>query len=156
MARDSQFIKDIPNMSKEKATKCLIYGLIIAIIFALVISTSISIGGFADEWQTMSNYQNQMGYWDGLYGYGEYLQNQVGIQNVHNILEFQTVIFVNIAQIGLSFGLIFMVIAFVSFATNDSMDEKARHISLVLAGLILLIVIFSLFFTNVGVQIIYT
>lgn len=151
----NNFIKEVPNMSQEKATKCLIYGLIIAVVFGLIMSTSTSLGGFATQWQTMANYQNLMGYWDGLYGYGEYQQNLVAIQNVKNILVFQAVIFINISRFGVSLGLIFLIIGFISFATNDSIDEKARHISLVLGGLILMIFVLSLFFTNVGVVVQY-
>ena len=154
MARES-IIKEIPNMSKEKATKCLIYGLIIAVIFGLIMTTSMSLGGWATNWKNMADYQNQMGYWDGLYSYGEYIQNGVAIQNINNILVFQPIIVVNIARFGISLGLIFMVIGFISFAVNDSIDEKARHISLILGGLVLLLFVFSLFFTNVGVTINY-
>jgi len=150
------FFKSLPSMSKEKATKYLIYGLIISIIFSLIVATSMSIAGNANAWLTYANYQNQIGYWEGLYGYSEYQQNLIANQNTRNFMAYQNVIFVNIARVGINIGLILMLIGFIGFATNEKLDEKTRHISLTLAGLILLIVMLSLFFTNVTMNITYT
>ncbi len=156
MARGEQFFKDLANMSKEKATKCLIYGLIISIIFSMIVATSMSIAGNALAWKTLADYQNQIGYWNGAYGYSEYVQNSVDINNIRYWMEFQNVIVVNIARIGINIGLILMVIGFIGFATNESLDERTRRVSLTLAGLILLIVMMSLFFSGVLIQITYT
>jgi hypothetical protein len=156
MGRADQFFRDIPTMPKEKATKSIIYGLLIAIIFSLIMATSMSIAGNAATWQTWADYQNNMGFWDGIYGYSEWQRNGVAIQDMRNWMAWQNVIFGNLAKIGVSIGLLLIVIGFIGFAVNDQLDEKTRQISLVLAGVILFIVMMSLFFQNVAVVIQYT
>ena len=52
----------LPVMNKEKATKFLIYGLLVAIIFGTILMISTSIADNAYTWLLLENQQNEMNY----------------------------------------------------------------------------------------------
>jgi hypothetical protein len=66
-------------------------------------------------------------------------------------MEYQVIIVGNIARIGVSVGLFFIVVAFLSFALNDKFDEKSRRIYLILAGAILFVIMVTTFFSQIAI-----
>lgn len=143
----------LPMMDKERATKFLIYGLLVAIIFGTVLMISKSIADNAYTWFLLESQQNEMNYMQGLYGYNDYIVKAERANLIYYWMEYQVVIIGNIARIGVNIGMFFIAIAFSSFALNDKFDEKARRIYLVLAGLILFVIIFTTFFSQISVQV---
>ena len=143
----------LPLNDKEKATKFLLYGLLTAIIFGTILMTSKTIADNASTWQNLDNQQNEMNYMEGVYGYNDYIERLERTALIRYWMEYQEVIVGNIARIGVNVGLIFIMIAFVSFALNDSLDERTKRICLVLAGLILFVVMFTTFFSGIAVYI---
>jgi len=143
----------IPMMDKQRATKFLIYGLLVAIIFGTILMISKSISDYAYTWLLLENQQNEMNYMQGLYGYNDYIVKLERANLISLWMEFQVVIVGNIARIGVNVGMFFIAIAFLSFALNDKFDEKSRRIYLILAGLILFVIIFTTFFSQISVQV---
>ena len=143
----------LPVMNKEKATKFLMYGLLVAIIFGTILMISKSIGDYASTWLLLENQQNEMNYMQGLYGYNDYIVKIERANLIRYWMEYQVVIVGNIARIGVSVGLFFIVIAFMSFALNDKFDEKSRRIYLILAGTVLFIMIITTFFSQIVVMV---
>jgi hypothetical protein len=143
----------LPIMDKEKATKFLIYGLLVAIIFGTILMISKSISDNAYTWFLIESQQNEMNYMQGLYGYNDYIEKIERATLLYYWMDFQVVIVGNIARIGVNIGLFFIVIAFFSFALNDQFDEKSRRIYLILAGAILFIIMVTTFFSQIAVQI---
>ena len=143
----------IPMMDKQRATKFLIYGLLVAIIFGTILMISKSISDYAYTWLLLENQQNEMNYMQGLYGYNDYIVKLERANLISLWMEFQVVIVGNIARIGVNVGMFFIAIAFLSFALNDKFDEKARRIYLILAGLILFVIIFTTFFSQISIQV---
>jgi site-specific recombinase len=143
----------LPLDSKEKALKFLIYGLLTAIIFGTILMISKTIAGNASIWQALDNQQNEMNYMQGVYGYNDYIERLEKTALIAYWMQYQVVIFGNIARIGVNIGLIFIMIAFVSFALNDKLDERFRRISLTLAGVILFVVMFTTFFSNISIDV---
>ena len=143
----------LPMMDKERATKFLIYGLLVAIIFGTVLMISKSIADNAYTWFLLESQQNEMNYMQGLYGYNDYIVKAERANLIYYWMEYQVVIIGNIARIGVNIGMFFIAIAFASFALNDKFDEKSRRIYLVLAGLILFVIIFTTFFSQISVQV---
>jgi hypothetical protein len=141
----------LPVMSKEKATKFLIYGLLVAIIFGTILMISKSIADNASVWLSLENQQNEMNYMQGLYGYNDYIVKIERALLIRYWMEYQVIILGNIARIGVNVGLFFIVVAFLSFALNDKFDEKSRRIYLVLAGAILFVIMLTTFFTQIAV-----
>ncbi|NHJ21584.1 MAG: hypothetical protein EAX91_11620 [Candidatus Lokiarchaeota archaeon] len=151
--RKRSIIEMLPMMDKERATKFLIYGFIVAIIFGTILMISKSIADNAYSWFLLESQQNDMNYMAGLYGYNDYIVKAERADLIYRWMEYQVVIVGNVARIGVNIGMFFIAIAFLSFALNDKFDEKARRIYLVLAGLILFVIIFTVFFSQISVQI---
>ena len=141
----------LPVMSKERATKFLIYGLLVAIIFGTILMISKSIADNASIWLSLENQQNEMNYMQGLYGYNDYIVKIERALLIRYWMEYQVIIVGNIARIGVNVGLFFIVIGFLSFALNDKFDEKSRRIYLILAGAILFVIMVTTFFSQIAI-----
>ena len=143
----------LPVMNKEKATKFLMYGLLVAIIFGTILMISKSIADNASTWLSLENQLNEMNYMQGLYGYNDYIIKVERALLIRYWMEYQVIIVGNIARIGVNVGLFFIVVAFLSFALNDKFEEKSRRIYLVLAGAILFVIMITTFFTQIAVMV---
>ncbi len=143
----------LPVMNKERATKFLIYGLLIAIIFGTILMISKSIADNAATWLSLENQQNEMNYMQGLYGYNDYIVKAERAILIRYWMEYQVIILGNISRIGVNVGMFFIAIAFLSFALNDKFDEKTRRIYLILAGVILFVIMVTTFFSQIVVQV---
>jgi len=143
----------LPMMDKQRATKFLIYGLLVAIIFGTLLMISKSIADNAYTWFLLENQQNEMNYMQGLYGYNDYIVKLERANLIYYWMEYQVVIVGNVARIGVNIGMFFIAIGFLSFALNDKFDEKSRRIYLILAGLILFVIIVTTFFSQISVQV---
>ena len=149
--RKVSLVDMLPVMSKEKATKFLIYGLLVAIIFGTILMISKSIADNASVWLSLENQQNEMNYMQGLYGYNDYIVKIERALLIRYWMEYQVIIFGNIARIGVNVGLFFIVVGFLSFALNDKFDEKSRRIYLILAGAILFVIMLTTFFSQIAI-----
>ena len=149
--RKVSLVDMLPVMSKEKATKFLIYGLLVAIIFGTILMISKSIADNASVWLSLENQQNEMNYMQGLYGYNDYIVKIERALLIRYWMEYQVIIVGNIARIGVNVGLFFIVIGFLSFALNDKFDEKSRRIYLILAGAILFVIMLTTFFSQIAI-----
>jgi len=152
--RKSGFLVDsIPLLDKRKAMKFIVYGLIAAILFGLIMMISRSIAQNAGTWESLANQENEMNYWNGLYGYNDYIQNEQNIDRIRYWMEYQDAIFMNIARVGVNIALVFILIGFLSFAVTENIDERTRRIYLIIAGTILLLIMFTTFFGSVFVSV---
>ncbi|MHA1471541.1 MAG: hypothetical protein ACTSQW_00420 [Promethearchaeota archaeon] len=149
--RKVSLIDMLPVMNKERATKFLIYGLLVAIIFGTILMISKSIADNATVWLNLENQQNEMNYMQGLYGYNDYIVKAERAILIRYWMEYQVIIVGNIARIGVNVGMFFIAIAFLSFALNDKFDEKSRRIYLILAGTILFVIMITTFFSQIAV-----
>ncbi len=143
----------LPLLDKNRAAKFIIYGLIIAILFGLMMMISRSIADNAGQWAALLNQENNISYWNGVYGYNDYIERQQEILRIQYWMAYQDVIFMNIARVGVNVGLIFVLIGFLSFAINDKIDENTRKISLIIAGLVLFIMMFTTLFSSISVSV---
>lgn len=146
-------VDSIPLLDKRKAMKFIVYGLIAAILFGLIMMISRSIAQNAGTWENLANQENEMNYWNGLYGYNDYIQNQENIDRIRYWMEYQDAIFMNIARVGINIALVFILIGFLSFAVTENIDERTRRIYLIIAGMILLLIMFTTFFGSVVVSV---
>ncbi|MFW9827099.1 MAG: hypothetical protein ACFFEY_05695 [Candidatus Thorarchaeota archaeon] len=153
MGEREGFFDRLPLLDKNKATKYIIYGLLVAILFGLMMMISRSIAQNASTWENLANQENDMNYWNGVYGFNDYIQRQEEIDRIRYWMEWQDVIFVNIARVGVNVSLFFIMIGFLSFAVNDKMEERTRRISLIIAGLILFVIMFTTFFASISISV---
>ena len=143
----------LPLIDKNRATKFIIYGLIIAIAFGIMMMVSRSVADNATQWANLANQENDLAYANGVYGYNDYIEKSEQIIRTQYWMAFQDVIFMNIARLGINIGLLFVTIGFLSFAVNDNIEEKVRRTALIIAGLILFTMMFTTFFSSISVDI---
>jgi hypothetical protein len=143
----------LPLLDKNRAAKFIIYGLIIAILFGMMMMISRSISDNSGQWANLANKENEISYWNGEYGYNDFIERQQEILRIQYWMAFQDVIFMNIARVGVNMGLLFTVIGFLSFAVNDKIDERTRKIAIIIAGLILFMLMFTTFFSTISVTV---
>lgn len=143
----------LPLLDKNRAAKFIIYGIIIAILFGLMMMISRSVAVNAGQWEALANQENEFNYWNGLYGYNDFIEKQEEIDRITLWMAYQDVIFMNIARVGINGGLVFVLIGFLSFAVNDKIDEHTRKIALIIAGLVLFIMMFTTLFSSISVNI---
>ena len=153
MGEERSFFDRLPLLDKNKATKFIVYGLLVAILFGLVMMISRSIAQNSSSWYILANQENVMDYWDGVYGYNDYIQRREEIEQTYYWMQWQDVIFVNIARVGVNVSMFFILIGFLSFAVNDKIDEKTRRIFLILAGLILFVIMFTTLFSSISISV---
>ncbi len=152
-SKRSLLVDSIPLMDKRKAMKFIVYGLIAAILFGLIMMISRSISDNASSWAAIADQENYINYWSGLYGYNDYIQNQENIDRIQYWMGFQDVIFMNIARVGINIALVFILIGFLSFAVTENLDERTRRIYLIISGMILLLIMFTTLFSSVVVTV---
>lgn len=152
MAREG-LISNILDLDKKRAMKFIIYGLIVAIIFGTVMMVSRSINDNASSWETLANEENGQNYNKGLYGYEEYLKRGEEIDIIADWMRFQDVILINISRVGVNISLLFIAIGFIGLGVNSDLDERTKRISLILGGIVLIILMFTTFFTNIAITV---
>lgn len=147
------FLENLPSLDKKKATKFIIYGLFVAILFGIMMGISRSIAQNASSWETLANQENDINYWNGDYGFNDYIKRQEEIDRTRYWMEWQDVIFMNIARVGVNISLFFILVGFLGFAVNDKIEEKTRRIFLIIAGLILFVIMFTTFFASITISV---
>lgn len=138
MAGGRSFVDGILVMDKRKASKMVINGIIIGVLFGVVLLTSQSISANAGSWATWQDNLNLRQYENHEIGYDDYTARAREIDDIQIFMQFQDVIFVNVARAGVALGFLIIAIGFLGFATNDQIDERTRKVALILAGLLLL------------------
>jgi hypothetical protein len=154
MGEERGFFDRLPLMDKKKATKYIVYGLVAAVLFGLIMMISRSIAQNASTWESLENQRNEINYWNGKYGFNDYIKRQEEIDEIRYWMEWQDVIFMNIARIGVNISMIFILIGFLSFALNDKLDERTRRISLVISALVLFVLMFTTFFSAISITVV--
>jgi hypothetical protein len=152
-SKRSSLVDSIPLMDKRKAMKFIVYGLMAAILFGLIMMISRSISDNAGSWANMADQENYINYWSGLYGYNDYIQTQENIDRIQYWMGFQDVIFMNIARVGINIALVFILVGFLSFAVAENIDDRTRRIYLIISGMILLLIMFTTLFGSITVTV---
>jgi hypothetical protein len=143
----------IIGIDHKKATKLIIGGMIIAILFGTAALISVSIANNSYDWENYQLHKNDLGYWRGDFGYQEYLERDQEIYAKADWMRFQDAIFGNIARIGVNAGLICVMIGFIGYSADKELDEKKRRLSFILAALIIVIVMFTALTTGVTISV---
>ncbi len=141
----------LASIDHKKATKFIIKGMIIAIIFGSIALTSKSVALNATDWYNWQVQENENNYMNGVYGYDEYLKQLNYLISAQNFMAFQEAIFTNIARIGVDIGLILVLVGFIAYASNKDLNDKMRLLSLILAGTVIAVIMFTSLFTNVSI-----
>jgi len=141
------------NMDRRKATKFIIGGMIVAMIFGTMALISVSLANNSYDWENYMLHENDLGYWSGEYGYQEFLERDREIYAKADWMRFQEAIFENIARVGVNFGLLFVMVGFIGYSADEDMDPKKRQVSFLLAALIITVVMFTALSSGVTITI---
>ncbi|MFO8017157.1 MAG: hypothetical protein R6U96_00855 [Promethearchaeia archaeon] len=146
--KKGSFFDDLAFIDKRKATKFIVYGIIAALLFGVIMAVSTSLANNASTWKNIQDQENKMNYWDGEYGYGEYVERREEIEQMTYWMEFQEAILVNLARIGVYLGFLFVFLGFTGFAVNDKIDNRTRWIALIIAGVIIIAILLNILELN--------
>ncbi len=138
-------------MEENRAKKCLIFGIIVAVAAGTIMMISTSMAINADNWKTYADEENQMNYWLGNYGYQEYQLKEQDIILTNLWMKQQGLVIGNAARVVVNIGLILLFIGFIGYATNDRIDEKTKRIHLTIAAIVLFVMMLTTFYTQIGI-----
>ncbi len=138
-------------MEENRAKKCLIIGIIVAVAAGTIMMISTSMAINADNWKTFADEENQMNYWLGNYGYQEYQLKEQDIILTNLWMKQQGLVIGNAARVVVNIGLILLFIGFIGYATNDRIDEKTKRIYLTIAAIVLFVMMLTTFYTQIGI-----
>ena len=138
-------------MEENRAKKCLIIGIIVAVAAGTIMMISTSMAINADNWKTYADEENQMNYWLGNYGYQEYQLKEQDIILTNLWMKQQGLVIGNAARVVVNIGLILLFIGFIGYATNDRIDEKTKRIYLTIAAIVLFVMMLTTFYTQIGI-----
>ena len=151
--RIKEFWDRIIGIDHKKATKLIIGGMIVAILFGTAGLISDSIARNATDWENLQYYENDIAYYQGDYGYQEYLERDREINLRAEWMRFQEAIFENIARVGVNLALLAVMIGFFGYSADEELDEKKRRLSFILAAVIIVVVMFTALTTGVTLTI---
>ena len=134
--------------NKKKKIKRIKIGVIIAIIIGTVIVTCEACIEIHNNWTTIKDLENYLDYRDGKIDYDEYNDRSYELTHDHYLFEFAFLIVSNSARVGLNIVFIAITISFLSITIDDSFSKKMRRISLILASITLLFIMYSIFIPN--------
>lgn len=138
-------------MEENRAKKCLIIGIIVAVAAGTIMMISTSMAINADNWKTYVDEENQMNYWLGKYGYQEYQLKEQDIILTNLWMKQQGLVIGNAARVVVNVGLILLFIGFIGYATNDRIDEKTKRTYLTIAAIVLFVMMLTTFYTQIGI-----
>ena len=135
----------LPQVDKARAIRLVVFGLVLALVGMAILMVSQSIAGASTPWGNMASQENEMNFWNGLYGNTEYEMRQAEITRTMNLMALQLFIFAPIARVAMSFGLGLLVLGFVFLAMDATVDEKSRHVFAIIAAIVVVLLLLSVF-----------
>ena len=142
MSRD--FIENLFSMDKKQATKLIVYGIFLAIVFGAILAISVALDSNAGNWYNFVSQFNLLNYHNGNIGLNEYLQVDSEYRMIQYFMQMQDIVIANIARIGLNVGVLLVALGFLAYVMNDSLDPKMRLTALVVGGLLLFVMLMGL------------
>lgn len=142
MSRD--FIENLFSMDKKQATKLIVYGIFLAIVFGAILAISVALDSNAGNWYNFVSRFNLLNYHNGNIGLNEYLQVDSEYRMIQYFMQMQDLVIANIARIGLNVGVLLVALGFLAYVMNDKLDPKMRLTALVVGGLLLFVMLMGL------------
>jgi hypothetical protein len=139
-----RFIDGIQQADKAKLIRIIIFGLIITTLGLSIMLISRSIADGTDNWVDIQNYENQLNFWNHVYGINEYNARASEITEAANWMRYQQYIFSAVGRVALNVGLLMALIGLFGFSINQAVDDKTRTVCMITACAILILMVFSL------------
>ena len=143
MGNGRTFFDDLPTMDKKKATRMIVFGILIAIIFATIAMISTELSDQANSLYTLLNHQRLTNYNEGYITYEDYVRQGQELLELQYWLQAQDIILIPIARIGGFIAVLLIALGFLSLGLNDSIDEKSRRMYMIIGGITTLLLVMS-------------
>jgi len=131
------------GMSKDRATRFLVIGVILAVGFGTLLLISNNMAARADEWAAYEGRLNLENLNDNVVSDIEYVARAKEIALQQLWMKQQQLYLGSIGRIGVNIGLILVFIGFIGFGTNDQLDEHTRRTCIIIAGVIIFVMMIS-------------
>ena len=141
--------KDRYQYKKIIKIKRLKIGMILAIIAGALFITFQLLIGVNQSWYNAERQRAFMDYDQGLISYEEYFEIREQLELDFYVNLWFISIFSTIANVGVYFVFIFIIVILLSIVLDESFNRKMRRLALGLAGIILLFILYPIF-ANVG------
>jgi hypothetical protein len=125
----------------HKAGLFIMVGVIMAIIFGSILLISTALNDNADEWRTYERGLVTDLFDDGEITAEERDQRYDQIDDMRDWMEIQDFYVYLFAPLFINLGLIFITIGFIGFGINNSLEERTRRASILIAAAIIFIVL---------------
>jgi len=135
--------RDLKN--KKKRINRIKIGVIVAIIIGTVIVACEAFIEINYNWNNVENQKNYNKYRDGEISYDEYYNRTQDSLYDYSMNVYVVSIISSFARVGLNASFILIIIGFLSITIDNSFNKKMRRISLIIASIILLFMMSSIF-----------
>jgi hypothetical protein len=138
--------------NKTSKIKRLRIGIILAIITGAIFISCQGFIGISYNWYNAANQRAYMDYDQGLITYEQY--NDIHDQNELDLYTnlWTISIFSTLAKVVLNIVFIFIIIALLSIVLDESFNRKTRRLSLGLAGVLLLFILYPIIIATGPIQ----
>ena len=151
MGEGRSFIDNVSTMDAKKAMRLIVYGILIAIIFAAIGLISMNLDANSTSVYNLLESQRLIDYNNGLISYEEFLSRGISNSNLRYWLQTQDIWIVPIARIGGLIAVFLITVSFLSLGLNDRIEEKSRRAYLIIGGIATIFLI--MYITGMGVAI---
>jgi hypothetical protein len=141
------------SLDHNTATRFIIIGMLLAIIFGSVAMVSKSLAANSADWRVIQEQQAKLDWYNGIITLQEYDIQISTIIKQEAQMNLQQSIFGVIAQLCVNLCLIIVLIGFVSYANDPELDKRIKQMSFLLGGIIIVVMMFTSLFTGITVAI---
>jgi len=153
MADGRSFLDDLPTMDKGKATRMIVWGILLAIIFGCIWAISGYLNSNAGSLLNLLEHEKLMNYNNGYITYEDYLRQGTENYRVYYWLLAQDIFIQPIARVGGYIAAFLVALGFLSLGMNNSIEEKARNMYLIIGFIVTFAVVLSVLGMGIGIAI---
>ena len=150
MGEGRSFFDEMPTMDIKKATRLIVFGILIAIIFTAIALISYNLDANAGSVFDLLENQRLIDYNNGVISYEEFNAKGLENTNLQYWLETQDIWMIPIARVGGLIGVLLITLGFLSLGLNDRIEERARRMYLIIGGIAALLLVMSAMGMGVG------
>ncbi|MBN1216353.1 MAG: hypothetical protein JXA99_13040 [Candidatus Lokiarchaeota archaeon] len=137
-------------MDQRKATKYIGRGFLVAILFIAIMGVSIAINAGRTDWSTWQYNRIEDQYDWGDITLAQRNEQRDAVDFWVEVMHMQNVIISPICRFGMNIALAFVFVGLIGLAFTGTGDEKTRRLLLLVAGILLFFMVFTMFFDGFG------
>ncbi len=148
-----KFFTNVGGMDQRKANKYIGRGFLVAVLFIAIMGVSIAINEGRTDWQTWQYNRIQDLYDWGDIDSAQRTEQRNAVDFWVEVMHMQNVLISPICRFGMNIALAFVFVGLVGLAITGTGDDKTRRLLLLIAGILLFFMVFTMFFDGFGFQV---